>query len=489
MMSSVPEARLRRANDAPLRDDGDFVLYWMTAQRRATSNFALDRALEQADALQRPLVVLESLRVGYPHASARFHRFILDGMADNARVFADAGVRYYPYLEPTAGAGKGLLEALAARACVVVGDEYPAFFLPRMVAAAARKLDVLMEVVDSCGLLPIRVPDRDFSAAYHFRRFLQRNLGEHLLLMPRTELPESTLEPPALTAVEAEWPPVDPLEEVDLDGLDIDHEVGPTELRGGTTAALERLEAFVRNDLPRYQEDRRNADQESTSRLSPYLHFGHVSPHQVLEAVAEVEDWSPARLGAERSGARKGYWNMSEPAEAFLDELVTWREIGLVTALRVDDHDRYETLPEWARQTLADHADDERPWVYDLQTFESAETHDELWNAAQRQLVREGRIHNYLRMLWGKKILHWSESPRRALEIMLHLNDKYALDGRDANSVSGIFWVLGRYDRGWPERDVFGKIRYMTSDSTRRKMTLDGYLERFGTAVQGTLNI
>ena len=489
MNSSVPEARLRRANDAPLRDDRDFVLYWMTAQRRAVSNFALDRALDHSRELDRPLVVMEGLRIGYPHASVRFHRFVIDGMVDNARAFAEAGVSYYPHVEPEEGAGKGLLEALASRACVVVADEYPAFFLPRMLRAAAGKVDVRMEAVDSCGLMPLGVPDQDYSAAYHFRRFLQRNLGDHLVTMPRSELPESEWESPDLSEIEDRWPPIDPENAPDLSDFNIDQEVAPTGLRGGTQAALERLDEFVREDLPRYSEDRRNADDEATSRLSPYLHFGHIGTHRVLEAVAEAEDWSPARIGDERGGAREGYWGMSEPAEAFMDELVTWREIGLVTALRVDDFDQYETLPEWARETLAEHEDDERPWIYDLETFERAGTHDEIWNAAQRQLVREGRIHNYLRMLWGKKILHWTDNPRKALEIMLHLNDKYALDGRDANSVSGIFWVLGRYDRGWPERDVFGKVRYMTSDSTRKKMTLDRYMEEFGDDAQGELDI
>ena len=171
---------------------------------------------------------------------------------------------------------------------------------------------------------------------------------------------------------------------------------------------------------------------------------------------------------------------MSPAAEAFLDELVTWRELGRNFAFRREDVDRWESLPPWALATLDRHRDDPRPFRYDLAAFAAAETHDPLWNAAQRQLLREGRIHNYLRMLWGKKILEWSASPEAALEVMTELNNRHALDGRDPNSYAGIFWVLGRYDRPWgPERPVFGTVRYMSSDNTARKLKVRGYLRTF----------
>ena len=179
-------------------------------------------------------------------------------------------------------------------------------------------------------------------------------------------------------------------------------------------------------------------------------------------------------------GSREGWWGMSSNAEAFLDQLITWRELGYNMCAHQQDCDRYESLPAWARETLDRHRDDLRPIVYDLVQFECAETHDPLWNAAQRQLTREGRLHNYLRMLWGKKILQWTRSPEEALEIMIHLNNKYALDGRNPNSYSGIFWILGRYDRPWgPERQVFGKIRYMSSQNTARKLRLKQYLTKY----------
>jgi deoxyribodipyrimidine photo-lyase len=171
---------------------------------------------------------------------------------------------------------------------------------------------------------------------------------------------------------------------------------------------------------------------------------------------------------------------MSEGAESFLDELVTWRELGFNLNARGEDYDRYESLPEWARRTLEAHQADARPELYLREELDAASTHDVVWNAAQRELRRDGRIHGYLRMLWGKKILEWTPSARDALEVMIHLNDRYATDGRDPNSYNGIFWVLGRYDRPWPERPVFGRVRSMSSQSTRRKVRMNRYLETFG---------
>ncbi|MEZ6020283.1 MAG: hypothetical protein R3F17_09325 [Planctomycetota bacterium] len=196
----------------------------------------------------------------------------------------------------------------------------------------------------------------------------------------------------------------------------------------------------------------------------------------MFDAVAGQQGWHASALGEKGSGAREGWWGMDAGPEAFLDQLVTWRELGLHRSRTDPKFGRYEGLPDWARASLAEHKDDRRDPVYTLAQFEAAQTHDELWNAAQNQLRREGIMHNYLRMLWGKKILHWSRSPQEAHRIMVELNNKYALDGRDPNSDSGIGWVLGLFDRAWgPERPVFGKIRYMSSDSTRRKLRVAGY--------------
>jgi deoxyribodipyrimidine photo-lyase len=457
MSRVVPEIRIEACNDAPVRPDGDYVLYWMIAARRAGWNFGLQRAVERSIEFRKPLVILEPLNCDYRWASDRLHQFILDGMEDNARDLQKTRAFYYPYVEPAPASGKGLLAALARPACVVVTDDYPCFMLPKLVAAAARIVDVRLEQVDSNGLLPLRATERVFPTAFSFRRFLAKHLGPHLEQPPEAD-PLKQLRVPRLASLPSDirkkWPPASfPM---DLSRLPLDHTVGPASVRGGSVEARRTLDQFVRRRLGDYAEERNEPERDATSGLSPYLHFGHLSAHEIH-----------ARLGKRN-------------ADEFRDQLVTWRELGFNLSSKRPDYDRYESLPAWARKTLDEHAGDPRSDLYTLAQFEAGDTHDPLWNAAQMQLVREGRLHNYLRMLWGKKILQWTRSPREALEIMIELNNKYALDGRDPNSYSGIFWVLGRYDRAWgPERPIFGKIRYMTSENTARKVRVKNYIARY----------
>ena len=237
---------------------------------------------------------------------------------------------------------------------------------------------------------------------------------------------------------------------------------------------------FLKNRLHSYGERPSHLQEEGTSGLSPYLHFGHISAHEIVAKTLSAASWSFDRLAERASGSSKGWWGTDGNVESFLDELITWRDLGYNMCSRRNDYDRYSSLPEWAQKTLEAHLRDRRDFQYTLLEFESSATHDALWNAAQTELVREGRIHNYLRMLWGKKILQWTETPRDALDIMIELNNKYALDGRNPNSYSGIFWILGRYDRAWgPERPVFGKIRYMSSKNTARKYKVADYMTKY----------
>lgn len=483
----VPAIRTRNVNHAPERPDGEYVLYWMVAFRRCRWNFALQRAVEWATRLDRPLIVLEALRAGYPWASDRLHAFVLQGMADNRARLAGGPARHYAYVEPAPDAGKGLLAAVAGRAAVVVTDDSPAFFLRRMVEAAGRALPVRLESVDSNGLLPLAAAARAFPTAFAFRAFLQRNLRAHLdafpvpdpiaagRLRPAPELPQDVHRrwPPAADALLATRPGT-------LATLPIDHRIGVAPIVGGGRAADARLAEFLDRKLADYRDERNQPERDVSSGLSPYLHFGHISVHEVFSELMGRERWTSRRLSDRATGKRDGWWGASPSAESFLDELVTWREIGYGMSHVSPDCDRYESLPAWARATLDGHAADRREHAYTLEALEAGGTHDPLWNAAQMQLVREGRLHNYLRMLWGKKILEWTRSPREALDVMITLNNRYALDGRDPNSYSGIFWVLGRYDRPWaPERPVFGRVRYMSSENTARKVRVREYVRKY----------
>jgi deoxyribodipyrimidine photo-lyase len=486
-MTPFPPLRVRDANEAPIRANGDFVLYWMISYRRPFWNYSLDRAVDWALELGKPLVILEPLRCDYPWASDRMHRFILDGMRDQMAHFSKKSIVYYPYVEEEKGDGKGLLSTLSKRACIIVTDDFPCFFLPRMVAAAASRLGVRLEQVDSNGLLPMRAASQIFSSAYAFRRFLQKTLSSHLFERPKEDplkgVKLARLNDP-LKKIQDRWQSASPkmlgTTGQTFEGLPIDHAVKVAPFKGGFREAQNLLEDFVDNRLSRYHLDRNEPEKQGTSNVSPYLHFGHMSVHQVFDRVMAHENWFFDRISTKSTGSRSGWWGMSEAAEAFLDELITWRELGFNMCSRDNDYDRYKSLPPWAIQTLQDHRRDGRPYLYDLKAFEVAATHDPLWNSAQIQLVREGRIHNYLRMLWGKKILEWSKSPQEALRIMIELNNKYGLDGRNPNSYSGIFWVLGRYDRPWgPERPIFGKIRYMSSENTARKVRVKNYIKHY----------
>jgi deoxyribodipyrimidine photo-lyase len=459
----------------------------MISNRRTRYNFSFDRAVEWCERLNKPLLVFEALRSGYPWASDRLHRFVLQGMADNREALEGAAARYYCYVELKPDAGSGLLEELSKDACVIVTDDFPCFFLPRMLQAVAPRMPALLEAIDSNGLLPMRSASQVYASAYAFRRFLQRELPNHLGNFPaanplaRKKLPQ----PPSIRKqIKERWPEASAklleANASELAKLPIDHSVGPTSFDGGAGAAEKTLKQFLDRRLADYNEARNEPDEEGASGLSPYLHFGHISAHDIFHRIVNHEVWSPEKVSRKATGKREGWWNLSEAAEGFLDELITWRELGYNMCWQRDDYDEYDSLPAWAKKTLAKHAKDKRDPCYGLDELERAATYDELWNAAQTQLVSEGRLHNYMRMLWGKKILQWAESPQEALRITIHLNNKYAVDGRNPNSYSGIFWCLGRYDRPWgPERKIFGKVRYMSSENTARKFSVQGYLERY----------
>ncbi|MDF1798991.1 MAG: deoxyribodipyrimidine photolyase [Planctomycetota bacterium] len=504
--SHVPGERRRVLNAHAIRSRGQgarHVLYWMTATRRTRANFALQRALGLADELGLPLVVLEALSVSHPHATARVAAEVVSGMADNRAAFAahrrrigPSAPRYLAYLEPSPGAGNGLVEALAAEAAIVLGDAYPAYFLPKVHRAVAARISVPLELVDSATLVPMSTAPKAFARAHDFRRWLHQRLPEELGRGPVLD-PLDLMEPGTstadrnhhLTALLAPWPMLlDSERDQEADAYDlqhalaslpIDHGVAAPDEPTGPLAARARLGDFLAGDLGTYADKRTKLG--ATSYLSPALHYGHLGPHEVLADLFEVEPWHPDDIEPSLGGRRAGWWGLSPGAESWLDQLCTWRELGYNQALFDPQGTRYAGLPAWAQKTLAEHADDPRPWTYDRASFEAAATHDELWNAAQRQLVRDGRIEGYLRMLWGKLILEWSASPEEAFETCVALNDRYARDGRDPNSYSAIAWVFGKFDRAWgPERQVFGKVRCMTSASSMRKLRLADYLAEYG---------
>lgn len=310
-------------------------------------------------------------------------------------------------------------------------DDFPSFFVPRMVAAAAKTLPLKLEQVDSNGILPLRATERVFTTAFSFRAFLQKELPAHFDQFPKAD-PLSGIVLPPIKSLPKEitnrWPVASATllagDASELAALPIDHSVPAVEQRGGAMEARRRLAKFLDQHLYGYAAGANDPDKEARSGLSPYLHFGHISPHEMFHELMSREEWSPGCLGPKTGGKREGWWGTSPGAESWLDPFITWRELGYNMSSHRDNYEDFDSLPDWAQATLDRHSNDPR----------------------------------------------------------LHV---YSLDGRNPNSYSGIFWVLGRYDRPWgPERPIFGFIRYMSSENTYKKIRVREYLSTYARAFE-----
>jgi len=477
------QARLRRLNDARNNGRGAYVLYWTQAYRRLDHNHALDYALRCAGEMQKPLVVYEGLRLDYPWASRRFHRFVLEGMRDSAAAAAALGISYWPYVETKEQPARGLLLKIADAAALVVTDDFPCFVVPGQSAALARHTRAPVFAVDANSVVPLSLLGAAVGAAAHLRPRIHKAFAEAWAhrAARRPVVPAA-----ARAMVDAPFEVWDPgrLEE-SLRALPFDAAVPEVPgMVGGSRAAKKRLREFVKKRLRGYAEDRSDPTapaQGHASGLSPYLHFGHIAIEEVAEAaLATLGDFRPEELRVHNRGKREGYFSEDADVNSFLDEALTWRDVGFQWhwTRGADTASLERALPGWALASLRVHEGDQRSHLYTPEAWEAGATHDPLWNAAQRELCATGTIQNYLRMLWGKKVIEWSRTPAEAYQTLVHLNNKYALDGRDPNSYTGILWCFGLFDRPWaPERPVLGVLRYMSSDNTARKFKLGPYYE------------
>ena len=490
----IPESRLQIFGET--KTPGDCVVYWMISSRRAFYNHGLEHAISLAKRKKLPLVVVEPLAIGHRYANDRIHTFVIQGMLANKKIFEDSNVTYVPYVETKPNEAKGLLSKWMEFADALVIDDYPSYYPRKVKDLAIKMASCEVHLVDSNGFMALNHTDKSFTTAYSLRRHLHKTITDHMAEFPTPKPLDnaSNLEKMDYKIVEkifqASNTPITPYEflwrvcEPDKIGenalavLSIDHSVYPvSHVKGGTAEAVKRWNDFLHNRLERYGDNRNEPELNGSSGLSPYLHFGHISAHQILREVFEKYNWDIMRITPPNDGRRSGWWGLPKDVESFLDQVVTWRDLGFIHCAQNENHDSFESLPEWAKTTLKEHENDVRPWLYTLEQFENCETHDELWNAAQCQLKNDGVIHNYLRMLWGKKILEWTPNAQIAMDYMIELNDKWGLDGRDPNTYTGIGWVLGKFDRGWTERPVYGKIRCMTTDSTKRKFKTRKYVE------------
>ncbi len=451
-LSLDPRVTIRRAGTPD--PAGACVVYWMQRAQRGLDNPALDAAVEAANNLHKPVVVFFAPVPFYPRANLRHYRFLAEGIPDIAAALAQRNIGFILRRFPDHSLLRFCDEV---RPALVIGDENPMREPESWRRVAAEKLKVPLWTVDADVIVPSRLLEKAQYAAHIIRPRLQTQLKRFLVPSknPHAKIPWKR--PLQLAALDPGFERIGDITE----GWPLDRSVSPVSTwRGGTAEALRLLKDFIRHKLRHYGTQRNKPEIDHTSRLSPYLHFGHISPVTVALAVEHADAPRPDK-------------------EAFLNQIITWRELAVNLVHFNPDYDSFECTEPWAHRTLAKHASDPRPVLYPEAQLEHAETHDALWNAAQMQMVNTGWMHNYVRMYWAKKILEWSPSPAEAYRIAVRLNDKYELDGRDPNGYAGIAWaIVGKFDRPWFERPIFGQIRYMSGESTGRKFDSKKYIQQ-----------
>lgn len=447
--NKIPEQRIQALNTKPIRQ-GDYVLYWMQASQRTEYNHALEYAIAMANSLKKPLLVFFGLTERYPEAQERHYFFMLEGLKEVEASLRKRGIKMaIARISPDKGAIH-----LGKQASVVVADRGYLRLQREWRRLVARQLECLCLMVESDAIVPVEVASdkKEFSAAT-FRPKIKKKLQE--FLMPLKPVPvhfdSLDLEP------DLDLFPLDDLNKA-VASLRIKREAKKVDFfHGGTSEAKRRLRLFIEQKLENYPNKRNDPTTDGLSNLSPHLHFGQISPLYIaLEVMA----------------------TKSRAAEVFLEELIVRRELSLNYVFFNPLYDSFEGLPAWAKRTLQEHTKDRRPYLYSLQELEEAKSHDPYWNAAQMEMVITGKMHSYMRMYWGKKILEWTRTPEEAFKIALYLNNKYELDGRDPNGFVGVAWCFGLHDRPWAERPVFGQVRYMNERGLRRKFEAEAYVRK-----------
>lgn len=476
--------RTQLLNDQSVNNDGKYVLYWMQMFKRTAYNYALNFAIEQANLRKIPLVVYEGLKYYYPWANDRIHTFILEGVEEKRKAFAEKGVLYLFYLQQDENSPKNVVAEIAKDACLIVTDDFPCFIIPEHNRRIAEKANIPVYAVDSNGMIPMSRFEKEEYAAYTIRPKIKRMLPDYKkpfteenliakadsLIHDKDFLINSSLSFRGLTSAFINnakfFPNAISLFNYSIKTISylvakcqINHQIKPSHIyKGGSLNAYKRLHHFIKEILPNYSKTRNECSVDGSSRLSAYLHFGFLSVQEIVESVENADV-------------------PTESKETFLEELIVRRELSYNFTRFNPNYDSLSCLPNWTQETMRKHHEDQRDFLYTIEQLENSQTHDEIWNAAQRELVVTGGMHNYVRMLWGKNVIAWTRNYEEAFAILEDFNNKYALDGRNPNSYAGILWCFGKHDRPWFERNVFGTIRYMTSGSSGKKFNSKKYIE------------
>lgn len=460
MERAVHEARVQVLNDADPARSGDYVLYWMQQSQRERFNHALEYAVQCANEHKKPLVVGFALTPDDPDLRRHQWRFVVQGLRDVREALVERGIQFVV----RTGSPVRVACDLAKQALVTVCDRGYLRHQRTQRRRLAREVPHRVVQVESDAIVPVDAAStRAEYAARTLRPKIQGLLSHFVEDLPASASKHCALHLDlggvCLDQLQASVPDARDFPDEVIDGLDVD-------LQGGEREARRRLARFVAERLPGYESRRADPLAESTSGLSPYLHFGQISPLEVLRAVRAQPD-APG-----------------ESKDDFLEQLVVRRELAMNFVQFTDDYDTFAALPEWARETLDEHAADEREHAYTRRELCESLTHDATWNAAMLQMRHTGWLHNHLRMYWGKKLIEWTNTPRFAYRVALDLNNACFLDGRDPDSYANVGWLFGLHDRAWGERSVYGHVRSMSAGGLDRKFDVDAYVarvqERFG---------
>jgi deoxyribodipyrimidine photo-lyase len=449
MVLEINKKRIRKLNDKD-RGDGS-VVYWMSRDQRTRDNWALLTAQKIAREEEKELRVVFNLIDGYKDAPLRHYDFMIKGMKEVEEDLNSKRI-YFDLLqgEPV----QNLKEYIKAQSVgTLVTDFSPLRVGREWRDKLAEEIDIAMYEVDAHNIVPCWVAsDKQEYAARTIRKKINSKLDEFLVDFPDLDIHNLNND---FKESSHNWDKI-------IEDLDINREVKPVDwIKPGMKSAAGMLGAFIKNRLDEYDDKRNDPNEDVLSNLSPYYHYGQIAPQRVALAVKD-------------SSASK------DNIDAYLEELIVRRELSDNFCYYNENYDNFEGFSDWAKKSLNKHRDDEREYVYTKEEFENADTHEDLWNASQMQMVKSGKMHGYMRMYWAKKILEWSESPEKAMDIAIYLNDKYELDGRDPNGYVGVAWSIGGiHDRGWTEREVYGKIRYMNRNGAKRKFDIDNYVNEW----------
>jgi deoxyribodipyrimidine photo-lyase len=442
----IQKERMKVLNEKRVQR-GKYVLYWMQASQRTEYNHALEFAILKANELRQPLIVFLGITDQFPEANERHYTFMLEGLKEVKDSLEKRGIQMVIlHKSPEVGALQ-----LATRASLAVVDRGYLRIQRAWRDDASKRMECPLLQVESDVIVPVEEtsPKEEYAAAT-IRSKIKRKLDGFLVPLKEHE--------PIIDSFSLDFDSfnIDGLEKA-ISKLCIDRSVQRVDsFHGGTKEAKRHLEVFLEGKLDRFPELRNDPTLDYLSHMSPYLHFGHISPLFIALKVSKTA---------------------SPGAEAFLEELIVRRELSMNFIFYNEKYDSFEAIPDWAKKTLNAHEKDRRQYLYSLEELESAKTHDPYWNAAQKQMVIEGKMHGYMRMYWGKKILEWTRTPREAFRNALYLNNKYELDGRDPNGFTGVAWCFGKHDRPWGERPIFGNVRYMNDKGLKRKFDADGYVK------------